>query len=244
MKKHNILFTGIILTLSCLSLQGCYCNPSDSIQSYSINLTQPDGSVPASGWAMVYEKHLDPNTSYATQRIPISDTITWGDSGEGSIRWTDVRKTRNHAISIECFSPEELTYDALRYAWHTLEINTPEIDIRFPQVRPLEMTIRSSDPLPSNVQAWALYISPLILPPEFIEGSTATTSQFHAWTFANDNPSQMETSIEFREHATMYVHLFRLDEGLWHKNGTFTAALNENTEAFSYYTTHTMSCCD
>ena len=78
MKKHNILLTGFILPLLCLSLQGCYCNPSDAIQSYNINLTQPDGSVPKSGWAMVYEKHLDPNTSYASQRIPISDTITWG----------------------------------------------------------------------------------------------------------------------------------------------------------------------
>ena len=244
MKKHNILLTGFILPLLCLSLQGCYCNPSDAIQTYNINLTQPDGSVPKSGWAMVYEKHLDPNTSYSSQRIPISDTMTWENHHEKSIRWTDNRETRNHAISIECFSPEELTHDALRYAWHSLEMNTPEIEIRFPQVRPLEMTIRSINPLPSNVQAWAIYISPLILPPGFIEGSTTTTTQFHAWTFANENPSKMETSIEFREHSTMYVHLFRLDEGIWHTNGTFTAALNEDSKEFSFYTNHTMLCCE
>ena len=240
MKKHNIILSGGVLPLLFLSIQSCHCTPSDTTQRYKINLTQPDGSIPNSGWALVYEKHLDPTTGYATHRIPISDTITWENTSEREIRWTDLRESRDHAISIECFSPENLTHDALRYAWHPLEISSPEIEIRFPQVRPLKMAIRSIPPLPSTVDAWAIYVSPLILPPEFIENSASITSQFNAWTFAIDNPAQMEASIEFREHSTMYVHLFRLDNGLWHSNGTFTAALEEDIEAFSFYTKHTL----
>ena len=244
MKKHKLLYLVGLILLFGISLQGCNCTPSESIQRYNIILTQPDGSIPKSGWAVIYEKHLDPNTSYATLRIPISDTITWDPANGSNISWTDLRKLRNHSISIECFSPEELTQDALRYAWHTLDSSSPEIEISFPQVRPLEIVIRSIPPLPSTVHAWALYVSPHSLPPEFIDGNASTTSLFNAWTFAVDNPSKMETSIEFREHSTMYVHLFRLDNGIWHSNGLFEATIDEDIKEFSFSTNHTMSCCE
>ena len=240
MKKHNILLAGGILPLLCLIIQGCHCSPSDTSQRYNINLTQPDGAIPKSGWAVVYEKHIDSNTGYATQRVPISDTITWENASERFISWTDLRETRNHSISIECFSPDYLTPNALRYAWHSLDISSPEIIVSFPQVRALKMEIRSTPPLPSAVEAWAIYVSPLILPPEFIENNATNTSQFNAWTFAIENPSKMESSIEFRGHSTMYVHLFRLDHGIWYSNGTFTAALDEDIEEFSFYTNHTL----
>jgi hypothetical protein len=244
MKKHKLIYLGGLLLLFGISLQGCNCTPSESIQRYNIILTQPDGSIPKSGWAVIYEKHLDPNTSYATHRVPISDTITWDTANGSEISWTDLREIRNHSISIECFSPEDLTHDALRYAWHTLDSSSPDIEISFPQVRPLELVIRSIPPLPSTVQAWALYVSPFSIPPEYIEGTSSTTSQFNAWTFANNNPSKIESSIEFREHSTMYVHLFRLDSGIWHSNGSFTADLNVDIKEFSFFTNHTMSCCE
>jgi len=244
MKKHKLLYFGRLLLLFGITLQGCNCTPSESLQRYKIILSQPDGSIPKSGWAVIYEKHLEPNTGYATQRIPISDTITWGDTNGSIISWNDFREVHNHSISIECFSPDELTKDELRYAWHSLNTSSPEIEISFPQVRPLKVVIRSIPPLPSNMQAWALFVSPHSNPPEFIEGNTSTTSQFNAWTFAVDNPSKMETSIEFREHSTMYVHLFRLDNGIWHSNGLFEATIDEDIKEFSFSTNHTMSCCE
>jgi hypothetical protein len=42
----------------------------------------------------------------------------------------------------------------------------------------------------------------------------------------------------------MYVHLFRLDSGIWHSNGSFTADLNVDIKEFSFFTNHTMSCCE
>ena len=102
------------------------CNKCTDIETslYSFKLNQPDGTIPKSGYAIIYEKHLDSTTGIASLRIPISDTLRWEDD---EILWTDVNECPKHSLTIGCFSPEKLTNDALRYEWYSLDSGTPEI---------------------------------------------------------------------------------------------------------------------
>jgi len=105
MKTKTILLPllfGIISTL----FFGCHCSKQNNDDAYSFIFKQPDGSIPTTGWAIVYEKHLDPNTGYATLRVPISDTLIWNSSENGVVNWLDIRENKEKSISIHSFSPD------------------------------------------------------------------------------------------------------------------------------------------
>ena len=78
MKKQLLLLTGLC-GVFLVGFQSCNREHGADTTLYSFKLTQPDGTTPESGYALIYEKHLDPTTGYASLRIPISDTLRWDD---------------------------------------------------------------------------------------------------------------------------------------------------------------------
>jgi hypothetical protein len=123
MKKQLLLLTGLC-GVFLVGFQSCNRGYGADTTLYSFKLTQPDGTTPQSGYALIYEKHLDSTTGIASLRIPISDTLRWEDD---EILWTDVNECPKHSLTIGCFSHEKLTNDALRYEWYSLDSGTPEI---------------------------------------------------------------------------------------------------------------------
>ncbi len=242
MKTNTISL--LLLGVSSICFFGCDCSKQASPVKYTFIFNQPDGSVPNSGWAVVYEKHLDPNTGYATLRVPLSDTLSWELNESGAIDWLDTREDKSKSISVHCFSPDGGTNDNLRHVWQALSSREQEVELTFTQTREVKVVIRSSQPLPSPAQAWALYISPLENPPEYIEGSFITTSQFHSWELVANNRTVLKSEINFLEHSTKHIHLYRLGNGVWNYHGRFTASIDSESTEFSFTTNHSLSCCD
>jgi hypothetical protein len=240
MKKQLFLLAGLYGSIL-IGLQSCNRDSRVETTLYSIQLSQPDGTSPAPGYALIYEKHLDSTTGLASLRVPISDTLRWkGDE----IFWSDLRECRHHPITIGCFSPELLTHDALRHEWYPLDAGTPEIELSFIQSRPIRITIRSFHHVQGAPQAWGLLINPTNNILEPFDDTSYSRSHFDDMALFEGNITSLVTQTEFDEFNTLYAHLFRLDHGEWKPNGIFELALHENVEAFEFYTNYTMSCCE
>jgi hypothetical protein len=244
---HHCLMKKQLLLLTCfcgLFMFGfSSCNKCTDTETslYSFKLTQPDGTIPKSGYAIIYEKHLDPTTGFGTLRLPVSDTLTWeGDE----IIWADIRESHNRPLVIGCFSPEVFTDDALRHEWHPFDSGTPEIELSFLQSREVKVRIRSFHENQPPSQLWGLIISPNKTDMTSFYDSNISRSQLDAMAFAQGNISSLETSTEFNENSTLYAHLFRLNENDWLPTGKFELAIEEGVTGFEFNTNHTMSCCE
>jgi hypothetical protein len=240
MKKQLLLLTGLC-GVFLVGFQSCNRGYGADTTLYSFKLTQPDGTTPQSGYALIYEKHLDSTTGIASLRIPISDTLRWEDD---EILWTDVNECPKHSLTIGCFSPEKLTNDALRYEWYSLDSGTPEIELSFIQSRSVRITVRSFNQNQTPSHAWGMLISPLKDVMEPLDDTSNARTQFNDISFAEGNITSLLAQIEFDEFSTLYAHLFRLYNGEWIPNGFYALALNENVDKFEFYTNYTMSCCE
>ena len=195
MKKQLLLLTGLC-GVFLVGFQSCNREHGADTTLYSFKLTQPDGTTPESGYALIYEKHLDPTTGYASLRIPISDTLRWDDD---EILWNDVNECPKHSLTIGCFSPEKLTNDALRHEWYSLDSDTPEIVLSFIQSRSVKITIRSFNQNQTPSHAWGMVISPLKDVMEPLEDTSDARSEFNDISFAEGNITSLLAQIEFEE---------------------------------------------
>ena len=239
-EKQLLLLTGLC-GVFLVGFQSCNREHGADTTLYSFKLTQPDGTTPESGYALIYEKHLDPTTGYASLRIPISDTLRWDDD---EILWKDVNECPKHSLTIGCFSPEKLTNDALRHEWYSLDSDTPEIVLSFIQSRSVKITIRSFHQNHGPMHAWGMIISPLkdVMVP--FDDTSNARSQFNDISFSEGNITSLLAQTEFDEFSTLYAHLFRLYNGEWLPNGFYELALKDYVEEFEFHTNHTMSCCE
>ena len=236
--QKSFLLNSLVLVYF-IGFQSCNRSTDSNTTQYTFNLTQPDGTVPESGYALIYEKRLDPTTGFASLRVPISDTLRWlGDE----ISWTDFRKCPNHSLTIGCFSPEHLTNDALRHEWYSLDERTPEIELSFVQSRSVSITIRNFPQGESNTCTWGVLIS--LFKDDLIpfEDSNYSRSHLNAISCSEGHVISMIAQIEFDEFSTLYAHLFRLGNGEWIPSGRYDLAIHENCTKFEFHSNNTMSC--
>jgi hypothetical protein len=234
MRKLNTLILAIFILLN-----SCDCSKNSTPKLFNFTLSQPDGTVPENGYAIIYEKHLDPTTGISTINLPISDTLHWVSENQvGKIEWVDTRLDYNKSISIECYSPDNYTSDSERKPWINIESEAIEYSLTFSQSRPVEINIRHSEPTPTIAKGWGIIITPDKT--HILDDLTS----FNDIKEVHMNRVRLTSHVLFTEHSIMYCHLYRHDGVTWHESGMYSLDILIENDGFFFNSEHTMSCCD
>lgn len=219
-------------------LYSCDTNKSHTPEVYNFLLSQPDGTIPDDGFAIVCEKQIDSTTGFNTISVPVSDTIFWeGDR----FCWTDNRDSKIRPLQVKVYSPDDYTPFSERLI--TKDVTSSSCELLLPQTRPIEVIIRNDENHLSNTDAWALIITPTNDPLIEIEGaSSVSTSQFHDFSLSESSKITLNSEALFNDYSPMYCHLFRFDGVIWHKSKTMEADIESAQGKIRLHLEHTSSC--
>jgi hypothetical protein len=239
MRSPTIFLIAIVLLLP-----ACNCNKQEAPEYFNFKLAQPDGTIPELGYAIVFEKHVDPSTGITTMNVPVSDTIYCIDcTHSGEFYWYDDRGGSNHPLVIECFSSEDLTSAAIRKISIDVDYYQSFTELNFPQERPLKVLIRHIEPFPSPVVAWSIIITPFNTYPTGVINTTIIDQPiFDSMSIKEWGSVTLTTKVLFEEHSIMYCHLFRHDGSSWQFSGTLDADIKESEDGFQFNTQHSLLC--
>lgn len=218
-------------------LTSCDTSKSHTPDVYNFLLSQPDGTVPDCGYAIICEKQIDPSTGFTTISIPVSDTIYW----EGrDFSWIDNRKDNLRPLEIKIFSPDEHTPIAERLI--TEDLFNANCELFFPQSRSIEVIIRN-DENHHPAHAWAIITTPSEESINSIDGaSSVSTSHFHDFSLSESNRISLKSEALFSDSNPMYCHLFRFDGNIWHETKAFEADLYSAQGELVFNLEYTLSC--
>lgn len=219
-------------------LNSCDTDKSQTPDIYNFLLAQPDGSVPDSGYAIIYEKQIDPVTGFSTISVPVSDTIVWN---EDQFSWVDNRDETFRPLLIKTFSPDEYTASESRFI--SLDVVDVNNEVFFPQSRPLELIVRDSNTPQLEADAWAIIITPSVSPLVEVDGaSSVALSQFNDFTSVEKKKIHLSTEVYFHDQSIMYCHLFRFDGSIWHESDVYTVDILSTEGKFMFNKENFISC--
>lgn len=219
-------------------LYSCDTNKSQTPEVYNFLLSQPDGTIPDDGFAVICESQIDPVTGYLTVSVPVTDTIYWhGDL----FSWVDDRDDKTYPLQIKMYSPDEYTSFSERFI--SENINNYNNELLFPQLRPIEVIIRVDDSHPITADAWAIIVTPHMETIEEINGaSSVMTSQFNDFKLSESSTVILKTEALFTNQMPLYCHLFRYNGTIWQEVNAFEADIASNNGKIKFHTQHFLSC--